>query len=143
MAPSRGGPVDPGALVGSRRESRETALGLLYQADIRSLDPIDVLEQQAFDPEPYVVTLVHNCATHRDRIDELISRFAKGWRLERMPAIDRALLRMATAELLDEAEIPRGVVLNEAVELAGMYSTEKSSGFVNGVLSSIADDLRR
>jgi N utilization substance protein B len=75
---------------------------------------------------------------NRDEIDALVAQYAKGWALDRMPAVDRALLRLATYELLHHSEVPVAVVISEAVELASQFSTDDSSRFVNGVLSAIA-----
>ena len=82
--------------------------------------------------------LVLGVAAHQAEIDALISRFAIDWALDRMPVIDRTLLRMATFELLGRPDVPTGVVISEAVELAKQYSTDESGRFVNGVLASIA-----
>ncbi len=76
------------------------------------------------------------------RLDELIGRYAVDWAVERMPVVDRTLLRMAVWELLDRPDIPTGAVISEAVELAKTYSTEESGRFVNGVLGSVAIELR-
>jgi N utilization substance protein B len=81
-------------------------------------------------------------AEHIDALDELIQRYAKNWDLERMPALDRAILRLATYELGHRPDVPRNVVINEAVELAKVFSTEESGKFVNGMLSAMAPDLR-
>jgi N utilization substance protein B len=79
---------------------------------------------------------------NRPRIDELISRHAIDWSLDRMPVVDRALLRMATFELGWREDVPTSVVISEAVELAKSYSTDESSGFVNGMLATISRELR-
>ena len=79
---------------------------------------------------------------HGDELDGYIRRFARGWALERMPALDRALLRLGVYELVHRPDVPTGVVLSEAVELASRYSTEESGRFVNGVLAQIARAVR-
>ncbi len=79
---------------------------------------------------------------HRDRIDTLIGRFAIGWTLDRMPVIDRSLLRLSCYELLERPDVPIGAIISEAVELAKRFSTEESGRFVNGVLASIAGEVR-
>jgi transcription antitermination protein NusB len=133
---------DPVSRSGSRRESRETALGLLYAAEIRGCPAREELDRQPLTPDRYVQDMVRGIAEHQDDLDALIARFAKGWRIDRMPAIDRLLLRMGCWELVHRADIPTGAVLNEAVELARQFSTEDSSRFVNGVLAAVAKDAR-
>jgi N utilization substance protein B len=126
----------------SRREARERALSLLYEADSKQLDPVVVLRELPVPPDAFVVDLVSGVQADRTRIDELISAHAIGWTLDRMPVVDRVLLRMATYELLDRPDIPTGAVISEAVELAGQYSTDESGRFVNGVLATIATIAR-
>lgn len=128
--------------VGSRREARERALSLLYEAEAKEQPPLDVLADLPIEPDPFVVDLVTGVATHQVRIDELIGRFAIDWAVDRMPAIDRNVLRIAIYELLEHDEIPMGAVLSEAVELAKEYSTDESGRFVNGVLASVAKEVR-
>jgi N utilization substance protein B len=79
---------------------------------------------------------------HQVRIDGLIARFAIGWALDRMPVIDRCLLRLSTYELLERPDVPVGAIISEAVELANRFSTEESGRFVNGVLAAIAAEVR-
>ena len=79
---------------------------------------------------------------HRDRIDALIARFAIGWTMDRMPVVDRSLLRLSVYELLERDDVPVGAIISEAVELAKRFSTEESGRFVNGVLASIANEVR-
>ena len=121
-----------------RRAARERALELLYEAETKGLSTSDVIEQLPVAPDAYAIRLAAGVDGHRDEIDALLVRFAKGWTLERMPAVDRALLRLATYELLHEPDVPVGVVISEAVELASEFSTDDSGRFVNGVLSAIA-----
>ncbi|MGH9281746.1 MAG: transcription antitermination factor NusB [Acidimicrobiales bacterium] len=128
--------------VGSRRESRERALSLLYEAEVKDLAPADLLAELPLRAEPFVADLVRGVGTHRERIDELIGRFAIDWTLERMPAIDRNLLRLAVYELLERPDVPLGAVISEAVELAKRYSTDESGRFVNGVLAAVANEVR-
>ena len=129
--------------VGSRREARERALGLLYEAETKGVAPADVLGDLPLDPDEYVTDVVAGVGAHLPRIDDLIGRFAIGWPTERMPAIDRNVLRLACYELLERLDVPTGAILSEAVELAKRFSTEDSGRFVNGVLSSIATEVRR
>ena len=93
-------------------------------------------------PQPYAANLARGVEEHQARIDELISRHAIDWSLDRMPVVDRALVRIATLELGWRPDVPTSVVISEAVELAKQYSTEDSSGFVNGLLATIAHELR-
>lgn len=129
-------------LVGPRREARERALGLLYEADAKGSTPAEVLASLDLEPEEFAADLVRGVGEHQASVDELIRRFAKGWTLERMPVIDRTLLRMAIFELAHRPEIPTGAVISEAVELAKRYSTDDSGRFVNGMLGRIAEELR-
>jgi N utilization substance protein B len=125
-----------------RTEARERALALLYEADAKSVDPIELVAALAVPPDPLATTLVEGVARERARIDELITRYLRGWTIERMALVDRLVLSIATFELLSRAEVPTAVVIDEAVELAKRYSTEESGKFVNGMLSSIAADAR-
>jgi N utilization substance protein B len=131
------GPVPTG-----RRQARERALSLLYEAEAKQASPTDVLDELPVAPAPFAEELVRGVAAHADQVDDLIGRYARDWTIERMPAVDRALLRMAVFELLHRPDVPTGVVISEAVELAGQYSTDESSRFVNGMLSRIADEVR-
>lgn len=128
--------------VGSRREARERALSLLYEAEAKGETPDEVLESLPMTPETFAVDLVSGVGEHRDEVDGLIRRFAKGWTIERMPAIDRTLLRIATFELIHRDDVPTGAVISEAVELAKRYSTDDSGKFVNGLLARIAREVR-
>ena len=128
--------------TGSRREARERALGLCYELEVRDV-PVDMLlEQQPARPDEYAVRLVQGVAEHRDQLDSLLRKFSEHWALERMPAVDRAVLRLAGYELGWEPDMPTAVVISEAVELAKQYSTKDSGRFVNGLLSRIAEELR-
>jgi N utilization substance protein B len=128
--------------VGTRREERERALSLLYEAEAKDLRAGALLAQLPLSPEPFVVDLVTGVDGHRDRIDELISRHAIDWTLDRMPAVDRNILRLGIYELLERPDVPLGAVISEAVELAKRYSTDESGRFVNGMLASIASETR-
>lgn len=128
--------------VGTRREARERALSLLYEAETKGTAPSVVLGEQVLPPEEFAADVVAGVGEHQAEVDELIRRFAKGWTLERMPVIDRTLLRMAIYELGHRPDVPTGAVISEAVELAKRYSTDDSGKFVNGMLSRIAKELR-
>ena len=134
--------MDPIDAIGSRREARETALGVLYAAEAQSRDLLEVLADRPVTPASYVVEVVEGVAATMDQLDEMIGRYAEGWRTDRMPAVDRALLRMAVYELCHRLDVPTAAVLSEVVDLAGDYSTERSSRFVNGVVSAVAAEVR-
>ena len=127
---------------GPRHEARERALGLLYEAEMKRLEPLQVLAALRVPADPFAAALVTGVAEHGAQIDELISGAAERWELERMPAVDRSILRLGTLELLEHPRTPVAVVIDEAVELAKQYSTEASGAFVNGVLSNIARQVR-
>jgi N utilization substance protein B len=97
------------------------------------------------DPEgkPYADTIVRGVADNLDGIDKKVTAASQNWRLERMSRVDRNLLRLGTWELMFRADVPRAVILDEAVELAKSFGTDESSGFVNGVLDRIAENLGR
>ena len=135
-------PDRPGG-VGSRREARERALGLLYEAETKGIDGAAVIDAQPVEVEAFAADLVVGVSDHADDLDAVLGRFARGWDVERMPVIDRTLLRMAAYELLHRPDVPRNVVINEAVELAKRFSTDDSGRFVNGMLSAIAADAER
>ena len=127
---------------GSRREARERALGLLYEAEAKDEPPAVVVAGLPVEPDPYAARLVRGVQENAIEIDALLSRYARGWKLERMPAVDRALLRLAVYELLAEPDVPTAAVVSEAVELASQYSTDESGRFVNGLLARIATETR-
>ncbi len=128
--------------AGVRHEARERALGLLYEAEVKGATPSAVLAELPVTPDAFVVEAVRGVESSTARIDSLIAGHSIDWAMDRMPVIDRTLLRMATWELLARADIPTGVVISEAVELAKAYSTEESGRFVNGVLATLAGELR-
>ena len=126
------------ASAGSRREARERALELLYEAYAKGVDVSTVLSDLAVRPDPYAETLVRGVEERAAEVDALISACSTGWAIERMPVMDRSLLRLAVFELVGQPEVPVAVVISEAVELAKRYSTEDSGRFVNGVLAAVA-----
>ena len=128
--------------VESRREARERVLSLLYEAEAKDLDPSALLDELPVPPSAFVTRLVAGVARERAVIDEAITSHAIGWSIERMPVVDRNVLRLAVYELLWQPDVPVAAVISEAVELAKLYSTEESGRFVNGVLSSIAAQAR-
>ncbi|HTT86465.1 MAG TPA: transcription antitermination factor NusB [Acidimicrobiales bacterium] len=127
---------------GPRHTARERALELLYEAEMKRVGAAEVLASLRVAPDPFAVGLVEGVVAHEARIDELIARASVGWDLARMPVLDRSILRLATYELLAERDVPVAVVIDEAVELAKEYSTEDSGRFVNGVLSTVARQVR-
>jgi transcription antitermination protein NusB len=125
-----------------RHQSRERALSLLYEAELKGDTPASVVAALPVAPDPFARALVDGAEAHRSEADALIAEASVGWPLDRMAVVDRLVLRLAVAELLDAAGPPVAVVIDEAVELAKTYSTEESGGFVNGVLSTVAAKVR-
>jgi transcription antitermination protein NusB len=133
--------------LGARTSARQRALEILYQADLLEQPIATVLARELDDPQrarpdPYTIELVSGVERRLDEVDERIEAAAERWSLDRMPLVDRNLLRLATFELLSSAEVPTAVVLDEAIRLAKLLSTEDSSRFVNGVLGRIARETR-
>ena len=129
-------------LQGSRREARERALELLYEAEAKDQAPAQILRDLAVTPDPFAVALVTGVGERLAELDEHLERLAKDWTVERMPWVDRSILRLAAFELLARPDVPTGVVLSEAVELAIRFSTEEAGRFVNGLLSNLARQVR-
>jgi N utilization substance protein B len=115
---------------------------LAYECEQRGLSADAVLDDLPIVPDAYARRLVIGLDEHREEIDALIRKYSEHWALERMPVIDRALLRIGTYELGWIPETPTAVVITEAVELAKLYSTKDSGRFVNGLLARIAEDVR-
>ena len=134
--------------MGTRRKSREMAMQMLFQGDLGKQKPVDV-ERLFWDAREDVdeetrgfADDLHRVATKREEeIDALISKHAQNWRLERMPVVDRNLLRTATAEMLGFPSTPTAVVINETLEIARRYAATESLNFLNGVLDAIGRDL--
>jgi N utilization substance protein B len=127
--------------MAARSKARKRAVDVLYEADVRGDERLAVLRDRietANPPVPeHTVRLVEGVAEHAARIDELIDRHASNWSLDRLPDVDRAILRMAVFELLWADDVPDAVVIDEAVELAKTLSTDDSPAYVNGVLGAI------
>ncbi len=132
--------------MSARTKARKRALDAIFAADIRKESPEELLEvthEQVADRQnqdeifTYAKDLVVGVVENHEEIDDLIETYSEGWSLERMPNVDRAILRIAIWEIL-YSDTPSGVVVNEAVELAKEYSTEESGGFINGLLSRVA-----
>jgi transcription antitermination protein NusB len=115
---------------------------LLYEADIKGETPTAVVGQLPVPPDSFTERLLRAAEDRHDEIDRLIEEAAIDWHLDRMAVVDRTVLRLAVAELLDPDGPPVPVVIDEAVELAKTYSTEESGGFVNGILSTVAAKVR-
>ena len=127
--------------MGARTKARKRALDILFEADQRGLDAVTVLAdrlRRADPPVPeYTVEIVEGVTEHRERIDELLATYAQGWTVDRMPGVDRALLRLSAWELLYNEGVPDAVAIDEAVELARLLSTDESPAFVNGLLARL------
>ena len=127
----------------ARSKARKRALDLLYEAELRGEPVLALLDQRAADASPpvvpYAAQLVRGVQEHRERIDELLAAHAEGWTLERMPAVDRNILRIGVYELLWADDVPDAVVISEAVQLARSLSTDASPAFVNGLLARLLD----
>ncbi|MGI6878221.1 transcription antitermination factor NusB [Microbacterium sp. gxy059] len=133
--------------MSARTKARRRALNMLFSSDVRGDDLAVTLaaeaKRAAGEPERqaswlYAREIVDGVVDHRDEIDEQIATHSRDWRLERMPAVDRALLRLGTWEILWNEDVPTAVAIDEAVELAKELSTEESGAFVHGVLARIA-----
>ena len=124
--------------AGPRRRARERALEIAYEAAIKQRSLSTVLGELNTRPDDYTIALLASAEVHESEVDELIAAYAIDWPLERLALVDRLIMSLAVGEMLMENAPPIAVILNEAVELAKIFSTEGSSSFVNGVLSSIA-----
>jgi N utilization substance protein B len=127
--------------VAARSKARKRALDVLYEADMRGEDPLKVLAARIAQSDPpvseYAAGLVEGVQEHRDRIDELLAEYAEGWTLDRMPPVDRNVLRIGLLELLYRDDVPDAVAVDEAVALVKQLSTDDSAGFVNGLLGRL------
>ena len=129
--------------MAARSKARKRALDILFAAELRGLPASQLLtEQQSLGEQPvpeYAAELVRGVVAHRSQIDTLISENAVDWTLDRMPAVDRNILRLGVYELLWADDVPDGVAISEAVLLAQDLSTDASPAFVNGLLAKIKD----
>jgi N utilization substance protein B len=132
--------------VAARSKARRRALEILYEAEVRGDAPAEVLDRRIKDSEhrlaeqEFMERLVEGVAERRERIDELITTYAVGWTLDRMPIVDRNVLRLGAYELLWSEDVPDGVAVSEAVALATELSTDESPKFVNGILGRVLRD---
>ena len=133
--------------MGSRRKAREYALQMLFQWDIThdSIEQIQATfwegQDEPEDTRMFAETLASRSIANVERIDRLIERHAENWRLDRMAVVDRNILRLATYEFLYDAETPKTVVINEAIEIARRFSAQESPQFINGILDSIRKEV--
>lgn len=127
----------------ARSKARKRALDILFEAEFRDAPVLDLLAERITlgspPVSPYAADLVRGVTVHKARIDKLIGEFAEGWTLDRMPAVDRNVLRIGIYELLWADDVPDGVAISEAVLLARDLSTDASPAFVNGLLAGIAE----
>ena len=127
----------------ARSKARKRALDILFEAELRGVPVLDLLAERITlgspPVAPYAADLVRGVTVHAARIDELLSQYAQGWTLDRMPAVDRNVLRIGVYELLWAQDVPDAVAISEAVLLAQDLSTEASPAFVNGLLARIAE----
>jgi N utilization substance protein B len=130
--------------VAARSKARKRALDILFEAEQRGLSALPLLRDRLPVADPpiseYAVSLIEGVVAHQARIDELLSSYAIDWTLDRMPPVDRAVLRIAVFELLWVDDVPDAVVVSEAVELATALSTDESPRFINGMLGRMSDD---
>lgn len=124
-----------------RHRARERALEILYEATIKERPVTDIVASLPLAPDPYTVAIVKSTELHQAQAEALISEFSEQWSLERIAVVDRIIMIMAIGELLLEDPPPRAVVMDEAVELAKVFSTDGSASFVNGVLSACVEHL--
>ncbi|MBI4455876.1 MAG: transcription antitermination factor NusB [Acidobacteria bacterium] len=134
--------------MGSRRHARECAVQMLFQRDLSGDSVSEICKtfwegrHESEDVKDFATELVNGTTNEIERIDRMISRQAQHWRLERMAAVDRNILRLAVHELL-QAVTPPAVVINEAIEVARKFSSDESTQFVNGILDGIRKELGR
>ncbi|MGN6781685.1 MAG: transcription antitermination factor NusB [Marmoricola sp.] len=129
--------------MAARTKARKRALDVLYAAELRGRSVAEELDEHRTSVErvnPYTIELVTGVDAHRTRLDEVIASYAEGWSLQRMPALDRNLLRLGTFEILEVSDVPDAVAISEAVKLARELSTDDSPAFVNGVLGHVQRD---
>ena len=126
--------------MSARRKARKRALDLLFESDLRGTNPLELLSSR---PTPdlaeaeYVAVLIKGVSEYKEKIDEFINTYAEGWDMDRMPAVDRNLLRVALYEILGQEGLDDQIAANEAVELASELSTKDSAAYINGVLGRI------
>jgi transcription antitermination protein NusB len=129
--------------MAARSKARKRALDVLFEAELRGEPVLEILSERTAAGAPpvpaYAAELVTGVQAHRPRIDELLSGYSHGWALERMPAVDRNILRIGAYELLWQDDVPDAVAIDEAVQLAKDLSTDESPAFVNGLLARLLE----
>jgi N utilization substance protein B len=131
--------------LAARTKARKRAVDLLFEAEQRGMNARDLLAERLAKPvteaplNQYTADLVEGVVAHWTDINELLSTYSQGWSLERMPSVDRAILRLGAFEVLYAAQVPEGVAISEAVDLAKTLSTDDSPKFVNGLLARLAE----
>ncbi|MHB1615203.1 MAG: transcription antitermination factor NusB [Actinomycetes bacterium] len=129
--------------MGARSKARKRALDVLFESEARGVDPLTTLADRAAEAHPplnpYTRTLVEGVVAHAEQIDQLLATYSQGWAVDRMPAVDRVVLRLGVYELLWADDVPDPVAISEAVELAQSLSTSESPGFVNGLLARVRE----
>ena len=127
--------------MSARGKARNRALDVLFEAEQRSVSPFDVLRSRREKTDqiinPYTLEIVEGVVSHQSEIDEFLETYSQGWTLERMPSVDRIILRVGTWELLYNDDVPDGVAVSEAVALAKTLSTDESPSFINGLLGRL------
>lgn len=135
--------------MGKRRSSRELALKFLYQSELNAGDSVEQMEgfleisPGNDEVKSYLVELVDLVSLHKKEIDDLLEKSSENWSLSRMTVIDRNILRIATAELLFQKDVPAKAAIDEAVEIAKRYGSEDSPDFINGVLDRIKKEMEK
>ena len=132
--------------MSARSKARKQALDILFETDIRGTSPLDLLNTRLVDEggpdarpiREYTRELIVGVSDHRRKIDELISTYARGWDMDRLPTVDRNVLRVAIYELLWCESVPDAVAIDEAINLAKELSTDESAGYIHGVLGRIS-----
>lgn len=138
-------PADAGALTSTRTKARRAAVDLLFEAEARGMNAGGLLDERVAQPttqaplREYTVTAVRGVVDHWADIDETISSYSHGWALDRMPAVDRQILRVAAWEIFHNDDVPDAVAVAEAVTLAGALSTDGSASFIGGLLSRLVE----
>jgi transcription antitermination protein NusB len=129
--------------MAARTKARKRALDILFESELRREPVLDVLAERTAAADPpvseYAAALVRGVQEHADQIDQLLAAYAQGWTLDRMPAVDRNILRIGVQEMLWNDDVPDAVAISEAVALAGELSTDDSSSFVNGLLGRLLE----
>jgi transcription antitermination protein NusB len=137
--------------MGYRRQARELALQVLFFLDMDKKNPeeenlkafcANYQEELTQSVQPFFMELVRGVQENKSQIDTLIQKYSKNWKLSRMPAVDRNIIRIAAFELLKLEDIPPTVTINEAIEIAKEYGTDESGPFVNGILESVKEEVR-